>query len=101
MSNTNDISRYVTRVDDGLIRPMTVRELMSRLNELISIDKSIARMPVGLSTDAEGNMIYVPRVFIPNDSEKNDGYTSFADLVGVLTDEDCAYYRVPKCVVIG
>lgn len=57
MSNTNDISRYVTRVDDGLIRPMTVRELMSRLNELISIDKSIARMPVGLSTDAEGNMI--------------------------------------------
>lgn len=35
MSNTNDISRYVTRVDDGLIRPMTVRELMSRLNELI------------------------------------------------------------------
>lgn len=62
MSNMNDISRYVTRVDDGLIRPMTVRELMSRLNELISIDKSIARMPVGLSTDAEGNMIYVPRV---------------------------------------
>lgn len=47
MSNANDISRYVTRVDDGLIRPMTVRELMSRLNELISIDKSIARMPVG------------------------------------------------------
>ena len=31
MSNANDISRYVTRVDDGLIRPMTVRELMSRL----------------------------------------------------------------------
>lgn len=60
MSNANDISRYVTRVDDGLIRPMTVRELMSRLNELISIDKYIARMPVGLSTDAEGNMIYVP-----------------------------------------
>ena len=74
---------------------------MSRLNELISIDKSIARMPVGLSTDAEGNMIYVPRVFTPNDPKKNDGYTTFADLVGVLTDEDCAYYRVPKCVVIG
>lgn len=70
MTNTNDISRYVTRVDGGLIRPMTVRELMSRLNELISIDKSIARMPVGLSTDAEGNMIYVPRVFTPNDPEK-------------------------------
>lgn len=83
MTNTNDISRYVTRVDGGLIRPMTVRELMSRLNELISIDKPIARMPVGLSTDAEGNMIYVPRVFTPNDPEKNDGYTSFADLVGV------------------
>ena len=63
MSNANDISRYVTRVDDGLIRPMTVRELMSRLNELISIDKSIARMPVGLSTDAEGKFDLCPPCF--------------------------------------
>lgn len=101
MANTNNYSNYMTRLDDGVIRPMTVKELAIRLEQLMSADKGVAEMPVGLSVDSEGNGIYVPRVFTPNDPEKNDGHTTFADLVGVLTDEDCAYYRVPKCVVIG
>ena len=89
MSNANDISRYVTRVDDGLIRPMTVRELMSRLNELISIDKSIARMPVGLSTDAEGNMIYVPRVFIWRSRRKLYCWTETLPMHSILKRNSC------------
>lgn len=38
MPYTNNYSNYVTRLDDGVIRPMTVRELLFRLNELMSID---------------------------------------------------------------
>lgn len=41
MPYTNNYSNYVTRLDDGVMRPMTVRELVFRLNELMSIDKSI------------------------------------------------------------
>ena len=46
MADTNNYSNYVTRLDDGVIRPMTVRELVSRLNELMSIDKSIGSLSV-------------------------------------------------------
>lgn len=98
MANTNNYSNYMTRLDDGVIRPMTVKELAIRLEQLMSADKGVAEMPVGLSVDSEGNGIYVPRVFVP---EKSEGGNPMDDVVGVIADEDCAYYRVPKCVVIG
>ena len=57
MPYTNNYSNYVTRLDDGVMRPMTVRELLFRLNELMSIDKSIGNLSVGLSGYEEGNMV--------------------------------------------
>lgn len=101
MAITNNYSNYVTRLDDGVIRPMTVRELVSRLNELMSIDKSIGNLSVGLSGDEEGNMVYVPRFFVPNNLDRPCDRKAIWDIVGVLSDEDCDYYRVPKCVLIG
>lgn len=101
MAITNYYSNYVTRLDDGVIRPMTVRELVSRLNELMSIDKSIGNLSVGLSGDEEGNMVYVPRFFVPNNLDRLCDRKAIWDIVGVLSDEDCDYYRVPKCVLIG
>lgn len=101
MADTNSYSNYVTRLDDGVIRPMTVRELVSRLNELMSIDKSIGSLSVGLSGDEEGNMVYVPRFFVPNNLDMPCDRESIRDIVGVLSDEDCDCYHVPKCVLIG
>lgn len=101
MADTNNYSNYVTRLDDGVIRPMTVRELVSRLNELMSIDKSIGSLSVGLSGDEEGNMVYVPRFFVPNNLDRPCDRESIRDIVGVLSDGDCDSYRVPKCVLIG
>lgn len=98
MANTNNYSNYMTRLDDGVIRPMTVKELAIRLEQLMSADKGVAEMPVGLSVDSEGNGIYVPRVFVP---EKSEGGNPMDDVVGVIAEDDCAFYRVPKCVVIG
>lgn len=98
MANTNNYSNYMTRLDDGVIRPMTVKELAIRLEQLMSADKGIAEMPVGLSVDSEGNGIYVPRVFVP---EKSEGGNPMDDVVGVIAEDDCAFYRVPKCVLIG
>lgn len=98
MANTNNYSNYMTRLDDGVIRPMTVKELAIRLEQLMSADKGVAEMPVGLSVDSEGNGIYVPRVFVP---EKSEGGNSMDDVVGVIAEDDCAFYRVPKCVLIG
>lgn len=98
MAITNNYSNYVTRLDDGVIRPMTVKELAIRLEQLMSADKGVAEMPVGLSVDSEGNGIYVPRVFVP---EKSEGGNPMDDVVGVIAEDDCAYYRVPKCVLIG
>lgn len=98
MANTNNYSNYMTRLDDGVIRPMTVKELAIRLEQLMSADKGVAEMPVGLSVDSEGNGIYVPRVFVP---EKSEGGNPMDDVVGVLAEDDCAFYRVPKCVLIG
>lgn len=98
MSQTVDMPSYTIELSDGLIRHMTVRELVVRLEQLMSTDKSIAEMPVGLSIDSEGNGVYVPRVFVPKEPE--DG-NSVDDIVGVLSDGDCGYYRVPKCVLIG
>ncbi len=88
----------MTRLDDGVIRPMTVKELAIRLEQLMSADKGVAEMPVGLSVDSEGNGIYVPRVFVP---EKSEGGNPMDDVVGVIAEDDCAFYRVPKCVLIG
>ena len=88
----------MTRLDDGVIRPMTVKELAIRLEHLMSADKGVAEMPVGLSVDSEGNGIYVPRVFVP---EKSEGGNPMDDVVGVIAEDDCAFYRVPKCVLIG
>ena len=88
----------MTRLDDGVIRPMTVKELAIRLEQLMSADKGVAEMPVGLSVDSEGNGIYVPRVFMP---EKSEGGNPMDDVVGVIAEDDCAFYRVPKCVLIG
>ena len=85
-------------MDDGVIRPMTVKELAIRLEQLMSAGKGVAEMPVGLSVDSEGNGVYVPRVFVP---EKSEGSNPVDDVVGVIADEDCNYYRVPKCVLIG
>ena len=101
MPYTNNYSNYVTRLDDGVMRPMTVRELLFRLNELMSIDKSIGNLSVGLSGYEEGNMVYIPRFFAPNDLEGPCGRRPVEDLDGVLSDEECDYYRVPKCVLIG
>ena len=101
MPYTNNYSNYVTKLDDGVMRPMTVRELVFRLNELMSIDKSIGNLSVGLSGYEEGNMVYIPRFFVPNDLEGPCGRRPVEDLVGVLSDEKCDYYRVPKCVLIG
>lgn len=102
MAITNNYSNYMTRLDDGVIRPMTVRELVSRLNEFMSIDKSIGNLSVGLLGDEEGNMVYVPRVFVPNNLDRPCDHGSIEDIVGVLSDEEiCDYYRVPKCVLIG
>lgn len=55
-------------------------------------------MPVGLSVDSEGNGVYVPRVFVPK--EPGDG-NPMDDVVGVIAEEDRAYYGVPECVLIG
>lgn len=98
MANTNNYSNYMTRLDDGVIRPMTVKELAIRLEQLMSADKGVAEMPVGLSVDSEGNGIYVPRVFVP---EKSEGGNPMDDVVGVIAEDDCAFYRVHKCVLIG
>lgn len=98
MANTNNYSNYMTRLDDGVICPMTVKELAIRLEQLMSADKGVAEMPVGLSVDSEGNGIYVPRVFVP---EKSEGGNPMDDVVGVIAEDDCAFYRVPKCVLIG
>ena len=98
MANTNNYSNYMTRLDDGVIRPMTVKELAIRLEQLMSADKGVAEMPVGLSVDSEGNGIYVPRVFVP---EKSEGGNPMDDVVGVIAEDDCAFYRVPKFVLIG
>lgn len=98
MANTNNYSNYMTRLDDGVIRPMTVKELAIRLEQLMSADKGVAEMPVGLSVDSEGNGIYGPRVFVP---EKSEGGNPMDDVVGVIAEDDCAFYRVPKCVLIG
>lgn len=98
MANTNNYSNYMTRLEDGVIRPMTVKELAIRLEQLMSADKGVAEMPVGLSVDSEGNGIYVPRVFVP---EKSEGGNPMDDVVGVIAEDDCAFYRVPKCVLIG
>lgn len=98
MANTNNYSNYMTRLDDGVIRPMTVKELAIRVEQLMSADKGVAEMPVGLSVDSEGNGIYVPRVFVP---EKSEGGNPMDDVVGVIAEDDCAFYRVPKCVLIG
>lgn len=101
MPYTNNYSNYVTRLDDGVMRPMTVRELLFRLNELMSIDKSIGNLSVGLSGYEEGNMVLSLAFFAPNDLEGPCGRRPVEDLVGVLSDEECDYYRVPKCVLIG
>lgn len=98
MANTNNYSNYMTRLDDGVTRPTTVKELAIRLEQLMSADKGVAEMPVGLSVDSEGNGIYVPRVFVP---EKSEGGNPMDDVVGVIAEDDCAFYRVPKCVLIG
>lgn len=98
MSQTVDMPNYTIELSDGSIRPMTVRELVVRLEQMMSTDKGIAEMPVALSVDSEGNGIYVPRVFVSKEPE--DG-NPMDDIVGVLSDDDCGYYRVPKCVLIG
>ena len=98
MSQTIDMPNYTIELPDGLIRPMTVKELAVRLEQMMAADKGIAEMPVGLSVDSEGNGIYVPRVFVAKESE--DG-NPVDDVVGVIAKEDCAYYGVPECVLIG
>lgn len=98
MSQTADMPNYTIELSDGLIRPMTVKELVVRLEQLMSADKGIAEMPVGLSVDSEGNGIYVPRVFVAKEPE---GGNPVDGVVGVVAEEDCAYYGVPKCVLIG
>ena len=98
MSQTIDMPSYTIELSDGLIRPMTVKELAVRLEQMVAADKGIAGMPVGLSVDSEGNGIYVPRVFV---AKEPDGGDPVNDVVGVIAEEDCAYYGVPKCVLIG
>lgn len=98
MSQTVDMPNYTIELSDGLIRPMTVKELAARLEQMMSADKGIVGMPVGLSVDSEGNGIYVPRVFVAKEPE---GGNPVDKVVGVIAKEDCAYYGVPECVLIG
>lgn len=98
MSQTIDMSSYTIELSDGSIRPMTVKELATRLEHLMSADQGVAEMPVGLSADSEGNGVYVPRVFVP---KKSEGSNPMDDVVGIISEEDRAYYGVPKCVLIG
>ena len=98
MSQTVDMPSYTIELSDGLIRPMTVKELAVRLEQMMAADKGIAGMPVGLSVDSEGNGIYVPRVFVAKEPDSGDPVN---DVVGVIAEEDCAYYGVPKFVLIG
>ena len=46
-------------------------------------------------------MVYVPRFFVPNNLDRPCDRESIRDIVGVLSDEDCDCYHVPKCVLIG
>ena len=98
MSQTIDTPSYTIELSDGSIRPMTVKELAIRLEQLMSADKGIAEMPVGLSVDSEGNSVYVPRVFVPKEA---GGDNPMDKVVGVIAEEDRAYYGVPECVLIG
>ena len=91
MSQTIDTPSYTIELSDGSIRPMTVKELAIRL-------EGIAKMPVGLSVDSEGNGVYVPRVFVPKEA---GGDNPMDKVVGVIAEEDRAYYGVPECVLIG
>lgn len=88
MSQTIDTPSYTIELSDGSIRPMTVKELAIRLEQLMSADKGIAEMPVGLSVDSEGNGVYVPRVFVPKEA---GGDNPMDNVVGVIAEEDCAY----------
>ena len=97
MSQTIDTPSYTIELSDGSIRPMTVKELAIRLEQLMSADKGIAEMPVGLSVDSEGNGVYVPRVFVPKEA---GGDNPMDKVVGVIAEEDRAYYGVPECVLI-
>lgn len=74
MSQTIDMPNYTIELSDGLIRPMTVKELAVRLEQLMSADKRIAEMPVGLSVDSEGNGIYVPRVFVAKEPARPNSF---------------------------
>lgn len=98
MSQTIDTPSYTIELSDGSIRPMTVKELAIRLEQLMSADKGIAKMPVGLSVDSEGNGVYVPRVFVPKEA---GGDNPMDKVVGVIAEEDRAYYGDPECVLIG
>lgn len=62
MSQIIDMPSYTIELSDGVIRPMMVKELAIRLDQLMSADRGVAEMPVGLSVDSEGNGVYVPRV---------------------------------------
>ena len=44
MSQTIDTPSYTIELSDGSIRPMTVKELAIRLEQLMSADKGIAEM---------------------------------------------------------
>lgn len=98
MSQTIDMPSYTIELSDGSIRPMAVKELAIRLDQLMAADRGVAEMSVGLSVDSKGNGVYVPRVFVP---KKSEGSNPMDDVVGVIAEEDCAYYGVPKCVLIG
>lgn len=63
MSQTIDMPSYTIELSDGVIRPMTVKELAIRLDQLMSADQCVAEMPVGLSVDSEGNGVYFPPCF--------------------------------------
>ena len=55
MSQTIDTPSYTIELSDGSIRPMTVKELAIRLEQLMSADKGIAEMPVEGIGSGEGN----------------------------------------------
>ncbi len=78
MSQTIDTPSYTIELSDGSIRPMTVKELAIRLEQLMSADKGIAEMPVGLSVDSEGNGVYVPRVFVPKEDGGDNPMTKWS-----------------------
>lgn len=58
MSQTIDTPSYTIELSDGSIRPMTVKELAIRLEQLMSADKGIAQ-PLDESGEVSDPLVFI------------------------------------------